>query len=391
MMHGAALFCAFVKLPVVSVQDGTHGMIKIESFTLDDLANDQCVLNVVEAWTVELTQQRVWLHDEKGNSIEFSNLNDEYWILHDARESLTVSSRVSAATGMRYKVSALANLWQLGVLRIYSADDINSTALPSSRFRWQDEYFRAFSNTKNTVAVMNENIVASSVCIIGLGGLGSMLASLLGAAGVGTIRLIDGDVVGEDNLPRQILFPESSVGRSKVDVLKEIMTAHNSTTKVIAVNEYISSLEQVCEQTKGADFIVLCADQPRLDIRAWIGKASIVNEVPFLAMGSNWVGPISVPYLSACYLCQARTYRSRYADAQSFVKKITLNPLPARAAFGPGPTIIAGFMASAVIHYLAGQGAEELLHKSFRVSRLGHVEHMTYTKYRDCAACARED
>lgn len=57
----------------------------------------------------------------------------------------------------------------------------------------------------------------ASVLIIGLGGLGCPAAAYLVGAGVGTVGLVDGDVVEESNLHRQILHSTARVGMTKVD------------------------------------------------------------------------------------------------------------------------------------------------------------------------------
>ena len=58
---------------------------------------------------------------------------------------------------------------------------------------------------------------ASRVLCVGAGGLGSPLALYLAAAGVGTLGLVDFDIVDESNLQRQLLHGTSDVGRSKLD------------------------------------------------------------------------------------------------------------------------------------------------------------------------------
>src|SRR5436190_18263877 len=62
---------------------------------------------------------------------------------------------------------------------------------------------------------------AARVLCIGAGGLGSPIAMYLAAAGVGTIGIVDADVVDESNLQRQLLHGTSDVGRSKLDSASE--------------------------------------------------------------------------------------------------------------------------------------------------------------------------
>ncbi len=72
-----------------------------------------------------------------------------------------------------------------------------------------------------------EKLKESSVLIVGLGGLGSILALYLSAAGVGRIGLVDDDVVDLSNLQRQILYGEEDVGRPKVEVAAERLRGIN--------------------------------------------------------------------------------------------------------------------------------------------------------------------
>jgi adenylyltransferase/sulfurtransferase len=75
-------------------------------------------------------------------------------------------------------------------------------------------------------------LLAARVLLIGAGGLGCPLAQYLAAAGVGTLGLVDFDVVDTTNLQRQILYGTADVGRSKVEVARERITAMNPDVRV---------------------------------------------------------------------------------------------------------------------------------------------------------------
>src|SRR5689334_17936066 len=62
---------------------------------------------------------------------------------------------------------------------------------------------------------------AARLLCIGAGGLGSPIAMYLAAAGVGTIGMVDADVVDESNLQRQLLHGTADVGRSKLESARE--------------------------------------------------------------------------------------------------------------------------------------------------------------------------
>src|SRR6202158_3132564 len=72
-----------------------------------------------------------------------------------------------------------------------------------------------------------KRLKASSVLLIGAGGLGSPLALYLAAAGVGRLGLVDFDVVDFSNLQRQILHGTPDVGRTKLASAKDRLTARN--------------------------------------------------------------------------------------------------------------------------------------------------------------------
>lgn len=79
------------------------------------------------------------------------------------------------------------------------------------------------------------------VLIVGVGGLGSPIALYLTGAGVGTIGLIDDDVVSESNLQRQVLYNEKEVGLSKAEKAREHLQALNSHVRIKAYPERLTA------------------------------------------------------------------------------------------------------------------------------------------------------
>lgn len=86
-----------------------------------------------------------------------------------------------------------------------------------------------------------EKLKAGKVLLIGSGGLGSPNALYLAAAGIGTIGVIDFDVVDHTNLQRQLLFGSESVGVPKVDAAKKRIESLNPNTIVNTYNEMLTS------------------------------------------------------------------------------------------------------------------------------------------------------
>ncbi len=82
---------------------------------------------------------------------------------------------------------------------------------------------------------------AARVLCVGTGGLGSPLALYLAAAGVGTLGLVDFDVVDESNLQRQIIHSTADIGRKKLDSAEEKLKALNPVLNVIKHDTLLSS------------------------------------------------------------------------------------------------------------------------------------------------------
>ncbi len=84
-------------------------------------------------------------------------------------------------------------------------------------------------------------LLASRVLLIGAGGLGSPAALYLAAAGVGTLGLIDFDVVDASNLQRQVLYQTGDVGRPKLEVAAERLRALNPDVRIVAHREKLEA------------------------------------------------------------------------------------------------------------------------------------------------------
>ncbi len=96
---------------------------------------------------------------------------------------------------------------------------------------------------------------ASKVLVVGTGGLGSPVAMYLAAAGVGTIGLVDYDVVDESNLHRQVIHGTSDVGKRKTDSARETILDLNPHVEVV-VHDVLLSSDNALEIIAGYDLVI---------------------------------------------------------------------------------------------------------------------------------------
>jgi sulfur-carrier protein adenylyltransferase/sulfurtransferase len=146
-------------------------------------------------------------------------------------------------------------------------------------------------------------LLESKVLCIGAGGLGSPVAFYLAAAGVGTIGIIDNDVVDMSNLQRQILHTNDRVGMPKVESAQKTLNALNPDVKVIPINERLSS-ENVMRIIKDFDIVINGCDN--FPTRYLINDACVMAKKP-LVDGSifQFEGQATVfyPERGPCYRC----------------------------------------------------------------------------------------
>lgn len=112
-----------------------------------------------------------------------------------------------------------------------------------------------------------KKIAASSVLVIGAGGLGSPLLFYLAAAGVGRIGIVDFDRVDRSNLQRQILYAETDVGRFKAEAAAETLARLNSTVEYLPMLEKLTpeNADRICA---GFDAVADATDSPAAKLLA---------------------------------------------------------------------------------------------------------------------------
>ena len=143
----------------------------------------------------------------------------------------------------------------------------------------------------------------ATVCVVGTGGLGNPITERLAAMGVGTLRIVDRDIIEFTNLHRQTMFRESDVGKVKVEVAAERLQAINPDCTVqplpISVNE-----GSAAEVVEGCDVVIDALDS--VDARYALNRACVRAGIPFVtgaAVGVTGQVFTVMPDQGACYHC----------------------------------------------------------------------------------------
>ncbi len=222
-----------------------------------------------------------------------------------------------------------------------------------------------------------KKLKAARVLCVGTGGLGAPLALYLTAAGVGTIGLVDFDVVEQSNLQRQVIHSEATVGRLKVDSAELMLKSLNQNTNIIKHNTMLTS-SNALEIFKDYDIIADGTDN--FQTRYLVNDACVLSGKPN-AYGSifRFEGQASV-FATEDGPC----YRCLYPEPPP----PGLVPSCAEGGvLGILPGLVGVIQATEVIKLILGIG-EPLVGRLLLVDALGmHFRTMKLRKDPDCPVC----
>ncbi|MEE8074810.1 MAG: molybdopterin-synthase adenylyltransferase MoeB [Candidatus Binatia bacterium] len=214
------------------------------------------------------------------------------------------------AGGVRSLLAAKA-MKEMGYKEVFSMSG-GYTAWKAAGYKWAEE--RQFSAEQSTrysrhfmLPEVGENgqakLLDAKVLMVGAGGLGSPSAYYLAAAGVGTMGIIDDDVVDLSNLQRQILHTQDRIGQPKTESAKQTIQALNPDVRVITYQEKLTS-KNIMDIIKDYDIVVDGCDN--FPTRYLINDACVMAKKPNVH-GSifQFEGQASVfdPGNGPCYRC----------------------------------------------------------------------------------------
>ncbi len=221
---------------------------------------------------------------------------------------------------------------------------------------------------------------AARVLVIGAGGLGSPALLYLAAAGVGTIGVIDDDVVEGSNLQRQIIHADLRIGMAKVQSAAQAMTALNP---FIDVRPYQRRLTEEIAADLIADYDLILDGSDNFDTRYLVNRACAGLAKPLISGAiTQWEGQISLfdpAKGSPCYAC---IFPVRPAPG--------MVPTCAEAGVAaPLPGIIGSMMAMEAVKHITGAG-ETLTSRLMIYDALFAQTRVIALKRRtDCAVCGK--
>lgn len=186
----------------------------------------------------------------------------------------------------------------------------------------------------------------AKVLVVGVGGLGSPIALYLTAAGIGTLGLMDDDVVNISNLQRQVLYAETEIGQPKVLCAAKRLQQLNKEVK-IHMHPFRLNGSNARSIITEYDIVVDGCDNFATrylisDVCAALGKPYVYGAIRGLE------GQASV----FCYGASPKTYRDLHPDEEATLQM----PAPEKAVIGVTPAAVGNVEASETLKLICGYG-----------------------------------
>jgi molybdopterin/thiamine biosynthesis adenylyltransferase len=220
----------------------------------------------------------------------------------------------------------------------------------------------------------------AKVLVIGAGGLGSPALMYLAAAGVGTIGVIDDDVVDNSNLQRQVIHKDSDIGLPKVQSAMQAMKAQNPN---VEVRPYQRRLMPEIAVELFADYDVILDGTDNFDSRYLANATCVALGKPLISGAlSQWEGQVSVfdPHRGTpCYQCI-------FPEAPA----PGLAPSCAEAGVvGPLPGVVGSMMAVEAVKLISGAGQALLGEMLIYDALWGETRKIAIHPRADCPICQK--
>ena len=216
------------------------------------------------------------------------------------------------------------------------------------------------------------------VLVVGAGGLGSPALLYLAAAGVGTIGVVDDDVVDNSNLQRQVIHRDDAIGMPKVFSAAEAMKAQNP---FVEVKPYQRRLTDADAAELIAEYDLVLDGTDNFDTRYLVNRVCVAQGKPLISGAlSQWEGQLSVfdpAHGTPCYQCI-------FPEAPA----AGLAPSCAEAGvIGPLPGVVGTMMAVEAIKVITGAGAVLRSEMMIYDALWGETRKITLKSRNDCPVC----
>jgi molybdopterin/thiamine biosynthesis adenylyltransferase len=245
---------------------------------------------------------------QRGITVEFG---DEYGQLWDLVNFLDGTQVKDVIKKMQSKYPQLSDLDVINGIHLLNKEGLIEEYYEeyesfSERLKPNINYFSHYLSVDNSRCKIQKKISESEILLLGLGGGGSNILTMLAGLSPKRIVIVDYDKIEEANLGRQLLYKENDIGKLKCDVAKKAIEEINSSIKIEAHNKKITCEGDVTELLDEIDLVICAIDEPPFLIQRIVNKAIVKANIPCV-FGASQVSRgrvfTVIPHETGCYDC----------------------------------------------------------------------------------------
>ncbi len=200
-------------------------------------------------------------------------------------------------------------------------------------------YFSRYIGSNGNRYIPQRKMMEATILLLGLGGGGSNILTMLAGIGPKKIIIVDYDNVEESNLGRQLLYRESDIGTSKVESAAKAISEINKNIVIEAHNKKIEKPEDVLELTNGVDLVICAIDEPPFLAQRIVNEAIVKANIPCV-FGASQVSRgrvfTVIPGETGCFDCLNLHYSMHDPQfIEQFVAFRNIDFAPPTIAYAP--------------------------------------------------------
>lgn len=316
-------------------------------------------------------------------------------LLTEGRTASEICRLVNQETGIDETAVAsfLRDLAAAGLL--HNITPIASEIPPDEleRYDRQLRYFAELVPYETKPVEIQHRLRRARVGILGLGGIGSWTALALAAAGVGTLRICDGDTVDHSNLNRQVLYTNDDIGHPKSTAAASALRRFNPLVSVETSDQMVIDEPSAAAFSADCDLVIEAADTPVGVLSHLLNDVCLSAAIPHVIMSQYpplvRVGPTFVPGSTGCFQCYESVASDEFEHYELLSRHRTERGAQG-AAFGPICGIVGSLVANEVVNLLTGVVSPATIGAAYTLdTRTLEVTHETLHIAPNCSACQR--
>lgn len=267
-----------------------------------------------------------------------------------------------------------------------------------SRYMPNINYFSRYVGTEGNRYELQKKISETTILLLGLGGGGSNILTLLAGIGPKKVIIVDYDNVEESNLGRQLLYRETDIGLPKTVVAAKAISEINSHIEIEAHNKKIQTADDVLDIIKGVDLVICAIDEPPFIAQRIVNKAIIAANVPCV-FGASQVSRgrvfTVIPSITGCFDCLNLHYSMKDPQfIEQFVAFRNINFEPPTIAYAPAIFQLSAAIVDEAVRVITGYAKPQSLGTQYEINfeDWSSFTHPSWPRYADkCPTCGSGD